>query len=126
MAKVKVSVLVPIYNSEGFLRECLDSLIGQSVRELEFILVNDGSTDNSLAIMEEFKKSDARIVVLDKKNTGYGDSLNQAMRLSRGEYIGIVEPDDYLQLFRSPRMFLQSCRRERISRLEDDISIWAR
>lgn len=95
MSKVKVSVLVPVYNSAKFLRECLDSLVDQTMKELEFILVNDGSTDESLEIMEEYKKKDGRFKILDKKNTGYGDSLNQAMRLAGGEYIGIVEPDDY-------------------------------
>ena len=95
MARVKISVLVPIYNSGDYLTTCLDSLLRQSMKELEFILVNDGSTDQSLEIMKRYKKNDSRFVILDKENTGYGDSLNEAMNIARGEYIGIVEPDDF-------------------------------
>ena len=92
---VNVSVLVPIYNASGYLRECLESLKKQTLKGMEFILVNDGSTDESLKIMKEYEKVDARFVILNKKNTGYGDSLNKAMKLTKGKYIGIVEPDDF-------------------------------
>lgn len=92
----KVSILVPIYNAAEFLRQALESLTNQTLSELEIICINDGSTDNSLAIVQEFAQRDSRIVILDKPNSGYGDSMNQGIKLARGEYIGILEPDDYL------------------------------
>ena len=91
----RVSVLVPVYNSSEYLRECLESLKNQTLKEMEFILVNDGSTDESLQIMKEYEKVDDRFVIINKKNTGYGDSLNKAMKLAKGKYIGFVEPDDF-------------------------------
>ncbi len=95
MSKVKVSILVPIYNSSEYLRKCLDSLKKQTLKEVEFILINDGSTDNSLQIMREYEKEDFRFKILNKKNSGYGDSLNKGIHEATGKYIGIVEPDDY-------------------------------
>ena len=92
---VNVSVLVPIYNTSKYIKECLDSLKNQTMQELEFILVNDGSTDDSLRIMKKYRQIDSRFKILDKENTGYGDSMNQAMKMAKGEYIGIVEPDDF-------------------------------
>lgn len=93
----KISILVPIYNASDFLRQALKSLVDQTLPDLEIICINDGSTDNSLAIIQEFAQQDQRIVVLDKPNTGYGDSINQGIKLAHGEYIGILEPDDYLE-----------------------------
>ena len=93
--KIKISVLVPIYNSAEYLQQCLASLEEQTLNSLEFILINDGSIDESLGIMEEYKNKDVRFKIVDKKNTGYGDSLNKAIKLANGEYIGIVEPDDF-------------------------------
>lgn len=98
MSTLKVSVLVPIYNASEFLRSALTSLVNQTLTELEIICINDGSTDDSLAIVQEFAAEDPRIVILDKPNTGYGDSMNQGIKLAHGEYIGILEPDDYLEI----------------------------
>ncbi len=94
---IRVSVLVPIYNVETYLRQALESLVAQTMPELEFICINDGSTDGSLKIIQEFMRQDKRIRLLDKPNTGYGDSMNQALRIARGQYIGILEPDDWLE-----------------------------
>ena len=94
--RVKVSVLVPIYNVEKFLPECLDSLVGQSLKEIEIICINDGSTDKSPEIVKEYSKRDKRIVVINKKNSGYGDSMNQGLKKAVGEYVGIVESDDFI------------------------------
>lgn len=74
-----VSVLVPVYNSERYLRQCLDSLLKQTLDDLEVICINDGSTDCSLDILRQYEETDARIRVIDKPNTGYGDSLNIAL-----------------------------------------------
>ncbi len=94
----KVSILVPICNVERYLRECLDSLVNQTLREIEIICINDGSTDSSLSIIREYERRDERIVVIDKPNSGYGDSMNKGIELARGEYIGIVESDDFASL----------------------------
>ncbi|MBQ6414478.1 glycosyltransferase [Candidatus Saccharibacteria bacterium] len=95
MRDVKVSIVVPMYNSSEYLRECLDSLAGQSLKEVEFVLVNDGSTDSTLEIANEYRRNDKRFRIIDKENTGYGDSVNKGIDLAKGEYVGIVEPDDY-------------------------------
>ena len=93
----KISVLVPIYNVEKYLRECLDSLLNQTLVDVEFILINDGSKDNSLEIMKEYQSKDARFKIIDKENTGYGSSMNKGLDLASGEYIGIVESDDFIK-----------------------------
>ncbi len=92
----KVSVLVPIYNVEKFLQQCLESVVEQTLREIEIICINDGSTDSSAEIIREFAEKDDRIIVIDKPNSGYGDSMNQGLARARGEYIGIVESDDWI------------------------------
>ena len=97
MKEIKVSVLVPIYNVEPYLKQCLRSLEKQTLREMEFICLNDGSTDGSRAILERVARRDKRFVVIDKPNTGYGDSMNLGLSQVRGEYVGIVEPDDYIE-----------------------------
>ena len=93
---VKVSVLVPIYNVEEFLPECLDSLVRQTLKDIEIICINDGSRDSSLDIIKEYAKKDSRIVVINKKNSGYGDSMNRGLAKASGEYVGIVESDDFI------------------------------
>ena len=91
-----VSVIVPIFNQAGYLEQALSSLAAQTLENLEFVCVNDGSTDASLEILQKHAAKDARFVILDKPNTGYGDSMNRGMEIARGEYIGIFEPDDLL------------------------------
>ena len=93
----KVSIIIPIYNVENYLRECLDSVINQTLKDIEIICVNDGSTDNSLQILNEYTQKDNRIKIINKKNSGYGHSMNVGMQNATGEYIGIVEPDDYVK-----------------------------
>ena len=91
----KVSIVIPIYNVEKYLRECLDSVIGQTLQDIEIICVNDGSKDSSLAIMQEYAERDERVKIIDKPNSGYGNSMNRGFDMATGEYIGIVESDDY-------------------------------
>ncbi len=93
-----LSILVPIYNVERYLPQCLDSLINQTFTDLEIICINDGSTDHSLDIIKDYQAKDSRIVLLDKANSGYGDSMNQGLKKAKGEYIGIVESDDFISL----------------------------
>lgn len=97
----KVSVILPIYNVQNYLRECLDSVIHQTLEDLEIICVNDGSTDSSLDIIQEYAAKDHRIRIITGPNGGYGRAMNQGLDQASGEYIGIVEPDDYV----SPDMF---------------------
>lgn len=96
-----VSVLTPVYNVERFLPECLDSLKRQTLKSIEFICINDGSTDGSLDILKSYAQADPRFRIIDKPNSGYGASMNRGLDEARGEYIGIVESDD----FASPDMF---------------------
>lgn len=98
---LKISVIVPVYNVERYLRKCLDSLIKQTLDDMEIICVNDGSTDKSLDIINEFAQKDKRIVVVNKKNAGLGAAYNSGIEIAKGEYIGFVEPDDYT----SPNMY---------------------
>lgn len=98
MSEYKVSVVIPVYNVEKYLRQCLDSVINQTLKEIEIIIVNDGSKDSSLSIMKEYAAADNRIVIIDKPNGGYGESMNRGFDKATGEYIGIVESDDYAEL----------------------------
>jgi glycosyltransferase involved in cell wall biosynthesis len=95
--KVKVSIVIPVYNVEQYLRECVDSVINQTLKEIEIICVNDGSKDGSLAILEEYAKKDSRVKVFSKPNSGYGHTMNVGLDAATGEYIGIVESDDYVK-----------------------------
>lgn len=94
--KPKLSILVPVYNVEKYLEQCLSSLVGQTLQEIEIICVNDGSTDKSLILIERFADQDKRIKIINKANSGYGDSMNQALDAATGEYIGILESDDWI------------------------------
>ncbi len=92
--KSLVSVIIPIYNVEGTLDACLSSIEAQTHHELEIICVNDGSTDGSAAIACAHAKRDGRVVIIDKRNEGYGASCNRGLSIARGGWIAIVEPDD--------------------------------
>jgi glycosyltransferase involved in cell wall biosynthesis len=94
----RISIIIPIYNVNKYLRECLDSIINQTLKTIEIICVNDGSTDNSLEIIKEYIY-DNRIIIINKNNSGYGDSMNQGLNIASGEYIGIVESDDYVDIY---------------------------
>lgn len=94
--KPLVSIIVPICNNERYVKECVESIQKQSLTDIEIICVDDGSKDHSLEIVEKLQKSDNRIKVLSKENTGYGDSVNKGIAIARGYYIGIVESDDFI------------------------------
>lgn len=98
MARPKVSVVVPIYNVEKYLRQCLDSIVNQTLKDIEIICVDDGSTDSSPEIIQEYAAKDSRVKVITKPNSGYGNSMNRGFDLAEGEYVGIVESDDYAEL----------------------------
>lgn len=91
-----VSVVIPVYNTASYLAECLDSVLAQTHRNIEVIVVNDGSTDGSLEIMRDYEARDSRLRVIDKPNGGYGHSVNRGLSEARGEYLSIIEPDDLI------------------------------
>lgn len=92
----KVSVLVPIFNNEQYLEECLDSLLAQTLKDIEVICINDGSTDGSPWILKQYAKRDNRIRVIDQENGGFGKAMNAGMAVASGDWIGFVESDDYI------------------------------
>ena len=93
---VKFSVIIPVYNSEKFLKECLDSLADQTFEDFEVICINDGSTDNSMAILEDYANKDNRIKVYSQENKGVGAARNYGMELAEGKYINFLDSDDIL------------------------------
>lgn len=90
----KVSIIVPVYNGEQYLSTCLDSILAQTLEDIEVICVDDGSSDQSPAILDDYTKRDSRMRVIHKDNRGYGHSMNVGIDAASGEYIGIVESDD--------------------------------
>lgn len=96
MSDVKVSVVVPVYNVEKYLKDCLNSLINQSLREIEIICVNDGSTDSSLSILEEY--DDERIKIITQENKGLSGARNTGFKKASGEYTFFLDSDDWLEL----------------------------
>ncbi|QTU83701.1 glycosyltransferase family 2 protein [Xiamenia xianingshaonis] len=90
----KVSVIIPVYNCEKYLNETLRRLTGQSLQEIEILCVNDGSTDGSLGILNDWARKDDRIVVVDQPNSGAGAARNHGLRRARGEYLSILDSDD--------------------------------
>ena len=95
---VKVSILVPVYNVEKYLIQCMESLVNQTLKEIEIICIDDGSTDKSSSILDEYAKNYSSVKVIHKNNTGYGHSMNVGMKMASGEYIGIVESDDFIDV----------------------------
>ena len=91
-----VSIIVPIYNKEKYLEKCLDSILGQTYRDLEIILVDDGSTDNSLAICQRYAEKDLRIKIYHKPNGGVSSARNLGLEKSTGTLISFADPDDSL------------------------------
>ncbi len=104
---VKVSVIIPIYNVEDYLPFALQSCIDQTLKDVEFICVNDGSTDNSLEILNKFAELDQRIVVIDKENGGVSSARNAGLKASCGKWIMFLDPDDYLSKNACERVWIE-------------------
>lgn len=92
----KISVVIPVYNVEEFLPECLDSIANQTLSDIEIICVNDGSTDNSLDILTEYASEDERFTVIDQENGGHAVATNRGMKLAKGKYLFLMDSDDIL------------------------------
>jgi glycosyltransferase involved in cell wall biosynthesis len=98
MSQPKVSVIIPVYNTEKYLRECLDSVVNQTLKDIEIICVDDGSSDGSPCILEEYRAKDSRVVAITQANLGPSSARNSGMNRAHGEYIAFVDSDDYLEL----------------------------
>lgn len=96
--KELISVIVPVYNVEDYIHKCVDTIVNQTYKNLEIILVDDGSTDNSGKICDELAQTDSRIRVIHKKNGGLSDARNAGIEVAKGEYLGFVDSDDYIDL----------------------------
>ena len=98
MSDVKVSVIVPVYNVEKYLRKCLESLVNQTLKEIEIICINDGSEDSSLDILNEYASKDSRLKIVTQENSGLSIARNNGIKLAKGEYIGFVDSDDWVDI----------------------------
>ena len=97
----KISVIIPIYKVEKYLRFCLDSLCVQTLKDIEIICVNDGSPDNCGEILKEYEKKDNRFYIINQENLGSGPARNNGLDYAKGEFVGFVDPDDWV----SPNYF---------------------
>ena len=97
MAAPKVSVIVPVYNTEKYLKQCIDSITSQTIREIEIIIVDDGSKEECAILCDSLAKADERIRVIHKENEGPGFARNSGIKAAKGEYIGFVDSDDYIK-----------------------------
>ena len=119
VCRPEVSIIVPVYNTGLYLRQCLDSLIQQTFEDIEIIVVNDGSTDNSLDIMEEYARIDGRIHVIHQKNCGTAIARQVGLNISKGRYVMFVDPDDWIEPDTCFKLL------ERITETGDDIILHA-
>lgn len=114
----KISIIVPCYNVEKYIKQCLDSVVNQTYNNLEIICVNDGSTDNTLDIIKKYALKDDRIVIIDQNNTGLSGARNSGIKCSTGDYIVFVDSDDFIEL--------NTCEKAITEALKDDydLIIW--
>lgn len=105
---VKISVIVPVYNVENSLGKCLDSLLGQTLDDIEIICINDGSTDNSLEILRRYERDYEGIKIFDKENEGQGVGRNIGIKNATGEFIAFVDPDDWVEVDMYEKMYNQA------------------
>ena len=96
-----VSVIIPVYNTAPYLRQCLDSVCKQTLQNIEIICINDGSTDNSAEILQQYEEKDSRVCVITQENKGIAVARNIGLQYARGQYIGFVDSDDWIE----PNMF---------------------
>ncbi len=119
MKKPVISVIVPVYNVENYIAKCLDSILNQTFSNIEIICVNDGSTDNSRKILEEYKNKDCRIKIVDKKNGGLSSARNAGMKVATGEFYSFIDSDDWIDITMLEKLY------NNMLEHESDISICA-
>lgn len=102
---IKISVIIPVYNASPFLDMFVNSLINQTIKDVEFIFINDGSLDNSFEIIEEYSKKDNRIKLYNQKNNGVSSARNKGISVSKGEYLAFLDPDDYIEFDMLEKMY---------------------
>ena len=95
--KYKVSIIIPCYNSKKYIERCLNSILKDKLKEKEIILINDGSTDNTLEIIEEYSKKNKDIKIINQKNKGQSISRNNGLKEAKGKYIAFVDSDDWVE-----------------------------
>lgn len=96
MSKIKVSIIVPVYNVEEYIEECVESIVNQTLKEIEIIIVNDGTKDNSIKRIEKYL-SDSRIILINKENGGISSARNAGLKIAKGEYISFIDSDDFIE-----------------------------
>ena len=92
----KITVIIPVYNVEIYLADCLDSVLQQTLNEIEIICINDGSSDNSLEILKEYARKDSRIIIISQENKGLGSARNRGLEVATGEYVAFLDSDDWV------------------------------
>ena len=107
MGEVKVSVIVPVYNTGAYLEQCLSGILGQTLKEIEIICVDDGSSDNSVEQIKKLESEDARLCLLTQKNRGGGAARNAGMRHAKGKYLVFLDSDDYFHPEMLEKMYLR-------------------
>lgn len=103
----KVSIIVPVYNVEKYLPQCLESILNQTLQDIEIICIDDSSTDGSLAVLQDYAQRDNRIIVLQQPNAGAGIARNTGMHIARGEYLAILDSDDFFELDMLEKSYLK-------------------
>lgn len=109
--EIKVSVILPVYNVERYLKQCMDGILGQTMKKIEVLCIDDGSTDGSLEILQEYEKRDSRVRTLSQANAGAAAARNRGMELARGEYLSFLDADDFFEPEMLERAY-QCARRE--------------
>jgi len=104
---ILVSVIIPVYNAELHLKQCIESLLSQTLKACEFIFINDGSTDSSRFIIEEFQKVDNRIILINQENQGVSIARNQGLKIAKGNYIGFLDADDYVDNVYFEKLYIE-------------------
>ena len=122
MTKELISIIVPVYNVEKYLKKCVDSIVNQTYKNLEIILVDDGATDNSVKICDELVELDNRIKVYHKKNGGLSDARNYGVERATGDYIGFVDSDDYIDAEMYERLY-EAIKKENVDVAECNLKI---
>ena len=117
-----VSVIIPIFNVENYLKKCLKSIINQTLKDIEIICINDGSSDSSLNILNDFASSDERIIVLSQKNHGPAKSRNEGLKIAKGKYIFFVDSDDYIQDYTLEKLY-ENAKNNEVQSVENGLSV---